>query len=210
MQLRTNDLLSSSHHFTEFEGLHLRREESEDSLRLSVLLEGESVCATEALNVVKKKLFAKFAQAGVCDPEDLVSETLLKLWELHHDNPTLGNASIETTAREVYRSSLREKSRRAEVQIDFLPEIPSPAPAIDGNEYPRSFLESLLNVALNSLAELDQDILRSHLLNGRTFEELAGHSELSKSGIKIRHYRAIDKLRLAFLKLLITKYRASA
>jgi RNA polymerase sigma factor (sigma-70 family) len=207
---KTTHTVSKNKHHNKYQDLLFHYEESEDSSSLSVLMEGDMVSAVKALKVIKQKLYDNFAGAGVCNPEDLVSETLLKLWELHQGNQTLGKGIMDTIAREVYRCWLRERSLRAEVQIDFLPEVASPPLASESQESPPSFLEGLLNIAIESLAETDREILLSHILNMVSFEELAELSALSKNGIKVRHYRAIDKLRLAFLKELLSRYRDAA
>jgi len=203
----TNSTHTVSTTLNRYQDLHFQCEEFEDSHSLRVLMGGDIVSAVGALNVIKQKLYDNFAGAGVCNPEDLVSETLLKLWELHQGNQTLAKGIMDAIGREVYRSWLRKRSLGAEVQIDFLPEVASPPLASESQESPPTFLERLLNVAIESLAETDRELLLSHVINKVPFEELAELSTLSRNGIKVRYYRALDKLRLAFLKELLSRYR---
>lgn len=183
--------------------------ESEEPSSLKILMEGDNPSAVKALDVIKRRLYENFARAGVYDTEDLIGETLLRLCELHQGNDCLEKEVIEKTAQEVHRRFLREKIVGAEVQLEFL-DLAVPAPEFEIQEDSPTLLVTLLNLAVESLPENDQEIVRLHIVNKVSFEELAGLSALSTNGVKVRHYRAIDKLRLTFLREFLSRYRHAA
>jgi hypothetical protein len=173
-------------------------------LDLPVLLDILTGRDTSGLAAVHKQLRDFFLDFRVHDPEELVGRTLLRLFEVYRANNALNHSEISKAIQEVVRESWREIAVQNEVQLAACATLILP-PKSERRLDHRRFLSSLLKVVLTQIDPRDRELVQERIVGETDFESLAATFLLSKGAVKPRYYRALDRLRLAFLRELLTQ-----
>jgi RNA polymerase sigma-70 factor, ECF subfamily len=124
------------------------------------------------------------------DIEDIVQDTLLAVHLKRHTwkrGEAVG-AWIEAIARNKLIDSLRKRNRRAEVDIDALPEeIPEQSSGETANSRDVTLL-------LAKLGQRDQTIVRLVSLEGRSMREVGVQLNMSEVATRVALHRALKRL----------------
>jgi RNA polymerase sigma-70 factor (ECF subfamily) len=135
------------------------------------------------------------------DAEDLLQDTYLKLW-LKRDGlryEAITEAYLVTVMRNLFREQIRLKRIDASEDIDDYDEPP------DGCELARVVEDrdevKQVETLIGEMPERDGGILRMHLVENKTYEEIEHDTGLSQGNIRIIVMRTKKKLKQQFLKL---------
>ena len=138
---------------------------------------------------------------NVQDAEDLLQDTYLKLWQKRHDlkDEAVTQAYLVTLMRNLLRDQQRLKriDSSAELKDELSPpDERSLESQIAANDEARK-MESLIS----QLPERDEQIIRMHLVEERSYEEIEQDTGLSQGNIRIIVMRTKQKLKQQFIKL---------
>ena len=135
------------------------------------------------------------------DAEDLLQDMYLRLWQKRDNLPieATEEAYLMTMMRNLFIDQRRKKHLHAsaEPKEDTMPpDEQSLECQIDARDEARQ-MESLIH----ELPERDRKVLRMHLIEDRSYEEIEQDIGLSQGNIRIIVMRARQKLRQQFLKI---------
>jgi len=138
---------------------------------------------------------------NVQDAEDLLQDTYLKLWQKRNDlrEEAVNQAYLVTLMRNLLRDQQRLKhiDSSAELRNELSP--PNER-SLEGQIAARdeaSQMESLIS----QLPKRDEEIIRMHLMEERTYDEIEQDTGLSQGNIRIIVMRTKQKLKQQFIKL---------
>lgn len=124
------------------------------------------------------------------DIEDIVQETLLAIHLKRHTwrrGEAVG-AWVEAIARNKLIDSLRRRNRRAEIDIDTLPEeIPEEASGETASSRD-------VRILLTKLSQRDQRIVRLVSIEGRSMREAGMQLNMSEGATRVALHRALKRL----------------
>ena len=138
---------------------------------------------------------------NVQDAEDLLQDTYLKLWQKRNDlrDEAVTQAYLVTLMRNLLRDQQRLKhiDSSAELKDELSPpDEHSLEGQIAANDEAQK-MESLIS----QLPERDERIIRMHLVEERSYEEIEQDTGLSQGNIRIIVMRTKQKLKQQFIKL---------
>ena len=135
------------------------------------------------------------------DAEDLLQDTYLKLWQKRDDlkEEAVTEAYLVTLMQNLYRDQRRLK------RIDTSEDIEDHADPPDE----RSLAETIeaadevkqMGTLMDGLPERDRHILRMHLVEDKSYEEMEQDTGLSQGNLRIIMMRTKQKLKEQYLKL---------
>lgn len=138
---------------------------------------------------------------NVQDAEDLLQDTYLKLWQKRNDlrEEAVNQAYLVTLMRNLLRDQQRLKhiDSSAELRNEL---SPPDERSLEGQIAARdeaSQMESLIS----QLPKRDEEIIRMHLMEERTYDEIEQDTGLSQGNIRIIVMRTKQKLKQQFIKL---------
>ncbi|MBQ6965037.1 MAG: sigma-70 family RNA polymerase sigma factor [Bacteroidaceae bacterium] len=135
------------------------------------------------------------------DAEDLLQDTYLRLWQKRDDlkDEAVTEAYLVTLMRNLFRDQRRLKRIDTSTELEEAAEPPDERGLdrqIDSQDE-ASQMEGLIQ----QLPERDGNILRMHLVEERSYEEIERDTGLSQGNIRIIVMRARQKLKQQFQKL---------
>ena len=135
------------------------------------------------------------------DAEDLLQDTYLRLWQKRDDlkDEAVTEAYLVTLMRNLFRDQRRLKRIDTSTELEEAAEPPDKRGLdrqIDSQDE-ASQMEGLIQ----QLPERDGNILRMHLVEERSYEEIERDTGLSQGNIRIIVMRARQKLKQQFQKL---------
>lgn len=135
------------------------------------------------------------------DAEDLLQDTYLKLWQKRNDlrHEVMAEAYLVTLMQNLFRDQRRLKRIDTSEDIDDHAEPPderSLAHAVETQDEARQ-MEALMD----GLPRRDSSILRMHLVEDKSYEEIERDTGLSQGYIRVVMTRAKQKLKQQYLKL---------
>ena len=135
------------------------------------------------------------------DAEDLLQDTYLRLWQKRDDLPeeAMTEAYLVTLMRNLFRDQKRLK------RIDTLEDIDDHAEPPDERSLSRQVEATdeaqQMTQLLDGLPERDGKVLRMHIVEDRSYEEIERDTGLSQGNIRLIVMRARQKLKQQFQKL---------
>lgn len=138
---------------------------------------------------------------NVQDAEDLLQDTYLKLWQKRNDlrDEAITQAYLVTLMRNLLRDQQRLKhiDSSAELKDELSPPDERSLEGQIAAKDEASQLESLIS----QLPNRDKEIIRMHLMEERSYEEIEQDTGLSQGNIRIIVMRTKQKLKQQFIKL---------
>ena len=138
---------------------------------------------------------------NVQDAEDLLQDTYLKLWQKRDDirEEAVNQAYLVTLMRNLLRDQQRLKhiDSSAELKDELSPPDERSLEGQIAAKDEASQLESLIS----QLPKRDEEIIRMHLMEERTYDEIEQDTGLSQGNIRIIVMRTKQKLKQQFIKL---------
>lgn len=138
---------------------------------------------------------------NVQDAEDLLQDTYLKLWQKRDDirEETVNQAYLVTLMRNLLRDQQRLKhiDSSAELRNEL---SPPDERSLEGQIAVRDEASQMKNL-INQLPKRDKEIIRMHLMEERTYDEIEQDTGLSQGNIRIIVMRTKQKLKQQFIKL---------
>ena len=138
---------------------------------------------------------------NVQDAEDLLQDTYLKLWQKRDDirEETVNQAYLVTLMRNLLRDQQRLKhiDSSAELRNEL---SPPDERSLEGQIAARDEASQMKSL-INQLPKRDKEIIRMHLMEERTYDEIEQDTGLSQGNIRIIVMRTKQKLKQQFIKL---------
>ena len=138
---------------------------------------------------------------NVQDAEDLLQDTYLKLWQKRDDirEEAVNQAYLVTLMRNLLRDQQRLKhiDSSAELRNELSP--PNER-SLEGQIAARDEASQMKSL-INQLPKRDKEIIRMHLMEERTYDEIEQDTGLSQGNIRIIVMRTKQKLKQQFIKL---------
>ena len=138
---------------------------------------------------------------NVQDAEDLLQDTYLKLWQKRDDirEEAVNQAYLVTLMLNLLRDQQRLKhiDSSAELRNELSP--PNER-SLEGQIAARDEASQMKNL-INQLPKRDKEIIRMHLMEERTYDEIEQDTGLSQGNIRIIVMRTKQKLKQQFIKL---------
>ena len=136
--------------------------------------------------------------ANAQDAEDLLQDLYLKLWQKRDDLPdeAMKAAYLVTMIRNLFLDQRRLKRLDASAELkdeEGPPDERSLDRQIDSKDEARQ-----MEVLINDLPEKDGRIIRMHLMDDRSYEEIEQDTGLSQGNIRIIVMRTKKKLKQQF------------
>lgn len=151
---------------------------------------------------LKDKLFRMALRITLdrAEAEDVVQDTLMKLWREHETLASIDN--LEAWSLTLCRNralDIVKRSGRDNLQLDV--ERDSPVETTS----PDSILERQEGIArvralMNTLPEVQRSIMELRDIEGHTYQEISAILSIPESQVKVYLYRARQKVREALLK----------
>lgn len=130
------------------------------------------------------------------DAEDMVQETLIRVWKTLKDGTQIDN--IDAFALTVCRNlSLDLTARREQQNVTFDEELHDRPDATHSpyDDIVRSEQTALLNALLNTLPEKQRTAMQLRDIEGHTYREIAEVMQISESDVKVNIFRARRAIR---------------
>ena len=138
---------------------------------------------------------------NVQDAEDLLQDTYLKLWQKRDDirEEAVNQAYLVTLMRNLLRDQQRLKhiDSSAELRNEL---SPPDERSLEGQIAARDEASQMKNL-INQLPKRDKEIIRMHLMEERTYDEIEQDTGLSQGNIRIIVMRTKQKFKQQFIKL---------
>lgn len=138
---------------------------------------------------------------NVQDAEDLLQDTYLKLWQKRDDirEEAVNQAYLVTLMRNLLRDQQRLKhiDSSAELRNEL---SPPDERSLEGQIAARDEASQMKSL-INQLPKQDKEIIRMHLMEERTYDEIEQDTGLSQGNIRIIVMRTKQKLKQQFIKL---------
>lgn len=138
---------------------------------------------------------------NVQDAEDLLQDTYLKLWQKRDDirEEAVNQVYLVTLMRNLLRDQQRLKhiDSSAELRNEL---SPPDERSLEGQIAARDEASQMKNL-INQLPKRDKEIIRMHLMEERTYDEIEQDTGLSQGNIRIIVMRTKQKLKQQFIKL---------
>lgn len=125
------------------------------------------------------------------DAEDMVQETLIRLWKSMQEGTQIDN--LEAFALTVCRNlCLDYMARREQQNIAFDEELHDRPDATRSpyDDIVRSEQSARLNALINTLPEKQRTAMQLRDIEGRTYREIADIMQISESDVKVNIFRA--------------------
>ena len=125
------------------------------------------------------------------DAEDMVQETLIRLWKSMQEGTQIDN--LEAFALTVCRNlCLDYMSRREQQNVAFDEELHDRPDATRSpyDDIVRSEQSARLNALINTLPEKQRTAMQLRDIEGRTYREIADIMQISESDVKVNIFRA--------------------
>ncbi|MBR6202729.1 MAG: RNA polymerase sigma factor [Bacteroidaceae bacterium] len=135
------------------------------------------------------------------DAEDLLQDTYLKLWQKRDDlrEEAMTEAYLVTLMQNLFRDKRRLK------RIDTSEDIEDHADPPDEQSLSQTIEAKdeaqRMGVLMDQLPERDSTILRMHLMEDKSYEEIERDTGLSQGNLRIIIMRTKQKLKQQYLKL---------
>lgn len=138
---------------------------------------------------------------NVQDAEDLLQDTYLKLWQKRDDlrEEAVTQAYLVTLMRNLLRDQQRLK--RIDSSAELRNELSPPDERNLDHQIDAKDEASQMEGLINQLPERDGKIIRMHLVEERSYEEIEKKTGLSQGNIRIIVMRTRQKLKQQFIKL---------
>ena len=135
------------------------------------------------------------------DAEDLLQDTYLKLWQKRDDlkEEAVTEAYLVTLMQNLYRDQRRLKRIDTSEDIEDHADPPderSLAETIEATDEARQ-----MGTLMDGLPERDRKIIRMHLVEDKSYEEMEQDTGLSQGNLRIIMMRTKQKLKEQYLKL---------
>lgn len=152
---------------------------------------------------LKDKLFrlALRITSDRAEAEDIVQETLIRVWNKRDEWPQLG--SVEAYCLTVARNLALDRSERKDAQtVELTPEMEQTPDA--SSPYDRLVNKErmkLLHRLLNRLPEKQRSIMQLRDVEGKSYKEIAALLNLTEEQVKVNLFRARQKVKQQFIDI---------
>ena len=138
---------------------------------------------------------------NVQDAEDLLQDTYLKLWQKRDDlrEEAVTQAYLVTLMRNLLRDQRRLKT--IDTSAELKDELSPPDERNLDHQIDAKDEASQMEGLISQLPERDERIIRMHLVEERSYEEIEQDTGLSQGNIRIIVMRTKQKLKEQFTKL---------
>ena len=138
---------------------------------------------------------------NVQDAEDLLQDTYLKLWQKRNDlrDEAVTQAYLVTLMRNLLRDQQRLK--RIDSSAELKDELSPPDERSLEGQIAAKDEASKMESLISQLPERDERIIRMHLVEERSYEEIEQDTGLTQGNIRIIVMRTKQKLKQQFIKL---------
>ena len=129
------------------------------------------------------------------EAEDVVQDTLLKVWEQRSQWEQIN--SLEAFAIAICRNRALDVLKRAgrnTKSLDEVDDVHSPMPNVQSSIEAREQL-SLVRRLMDSLPELQRTIMLLRDIEGKTYQEIAQTLDISETQVKVYLHRARTKIK---------------
>ena len=129
------------------------------------------------------------------EAEDVVQDTLLKVWEQRSQWEQIN--SLEAFAIAICRNRALDVLKRAgrnTKSLDEVDDVHSPMPNVQSSMEAREQL-SLVRRLMDSLPELQRTIMLLRDIEGKTYQEIAQTLDISETQVKVYLHRARTKIK---------------
>ena len=135
---------------------------------------------------------------NIQDAEDLLQDTYLKLWQKREDLPdeAMKEAYLVTMMRHLFLDQRRHKRIDASEDIEAHASPPDKR-SLDEQIDSRDEVQQVEGL-INQLSERDAKIIKMHLMEDRSYEEIEQDTGLSQGNIRIIVMRTKKKLKQQF------------
>ena len=152
---------------------------------------------------LKDKLFrlALRITSDRAEAEDIVQETLIRVWNKRDEWPQFG--SVEAYCLTVARNLALDRSERKDArtveltpEMEQTPDASSPYDRLVNKERMR-----LLHRLLNRLPEKQRSIMQLRDVEGKSYKEIAALLNLTEEQVKVNLFRARQKVKQQFIDI---------
>jgi len=152
---------------------------------------------------LKDKLFrlALRITSDRAEAEDIVQETLIRVWNKRDEWPQFG--SVEAYCLTVARNLALDRSERKDAQtVELTPEMEQTPDA--SSPYDRLVNKErmkLLHRLLDRLPEKQRSIMQLRDVEGKSYKEIAALLNLTEEQVKVNLFRARQKVKQQFIDI---------
>lgn len=152
---------------------------------------------------LKDKLFrlALRITSDRAEAEDIVQETLIRVWNKRDEWPQLG--SVEAYCLTVARNLALDRSERKDARtVELTPEMEQTPDA--SSPYDRLVNKErmkLLHRLLDRLPEKQRSIMQLRDVEGKSYKEIAALLNLTEEQVKVNLFRARQKVKQQFIDI---------
>ena len=135
------------------------------------------------------------------DAEDVVQDTLLKVWSRKNDWQQIQN--IEAYAMTIARNLALDKMKRVTAHLASLDSMPVNEQAKSHNPYERIFEQDRLQFVRNlidQLPEKQRTCMQLRDVEGKPYKEIASILNMTEQQVKINIFRARQTIKEEYLK----------
>lgn len=153
---------------------------------------------------LKDKLFrlALRITSDRAEAEDIVQETLIRVWNKRDEWPQLG--SVEAYCLTVARNLALDRSERKDARtVELTPEMEQQTPDAS-SPYDRLVNKErmkLLHRLLDRLPEKQRSIMQLRDVEGKSYKEIAAVLSLTEEQVKVNLFRARQKVKQQFIDI---------